>query len=302
MPTQKGSAITIGKTQSIISVKPNEKNCSIARIEDFFITTDSIVAKATIITNGETRSLEINWGDGEQDTLSSTDLQRIVPQPINPDPLPPGTYELYHKYGVSYREIGEQTYPKAKEYTVTLFTRDANGELDFKLNQITITPKYKINFYRLYVGNKNECDNGTSLNEFTTVQTVGGEIRNTWDWTSSDNFFFQNPAHGFDGSQLTQVYEVTDLNPFSQPVIDSVWFKFTEHDWRYDEKGSLSYPTSLSSYLTDMEEDASGRLEGEIYMSDSSFFGFSCTLMYVVDWEIKLLAPIPTYTSPLVIV
>ena len=302
MSSKKVSPQTSNEMQPAISVKPKEQRYSIERIESFLITTDSVVAKATVVTSGETRSLEIDWGDGELDTLNLNDLNRVAAvSPIpNPDPLPPNTYEFYHQYAVSYIDVREQLFPKAEEYLVTLFARESNGEFDFKAKPITIRPKYKINFYGLTVGNKNQCDGGGS-NEFSTTQTVGGEVRNQWDWTSSNDFLFTIPTHYLDGSQLALVFEVTEISGSPQPNIDAVKFSFTEEDRWYSETGSVSYPKNLPFYRKDMEEYASGRLEGSFQIRDSSFFGFSCTLLYGVGWEIKLLAPIPTYTWPVAI-
>jgi hypothetical protein len=302
MSSKKASVQTFENAQPIISVKPNKRECSIERIVSFFVTTDSVVATATVITDGETRSLEINWGDDEQDTLYLHDLnQTVIVFPISdPDPLPPNTYVFYHKYAVSYSDVrfGELC-PIAQGYTVGVFAREKNGEFDWRPREITITPKYQINFYGLSVGNKDTCDNNS--NEFTTVQTVGGEIRNQWDWISSNDFLFTVPTHRLDGSQLSQIFEVTE-NISPQPLIDVVSFSFTEHDRWYDETGSLYYPKNISFYRKDMEEYASGRLEGSIVLSDRTpVFPSSCHLLYSVGWEIKLLAPIPKYTWPVAI-
>lgn len=287
----------------MIAVQPNEYNRSIERVESFFVTTDSVVAKATVTTNGETHSLEVDWGDDERDTLVLDDLDQGVS--AFPDsssgPLPANTYEFYHTYTVSYRSLGGQQYPQAQDFWVSLFAREPEGEFDFRLKLITIKPKYKISFYGLSVGNKDKCDGTNDLNEFATVQTVGGQVVNEWDWKSSNSFLFATPTHGLEGSQLAQVFEVGETSSYPQPTTDLVTYRFAEKDKWYDEIGYLSYPNGLSFYRKDQDEYASGRLEGSFQIRDKSFFAFSCTLMYAVDWELRLLAPIPKYTWPVAI-
>ena len=38
-------------------------------ISSFKITTDSIVAKATVVTDTTTKRINIDWGDGQNDTI-----------------------------------------------------------------------------------------------------------------------------------------------------------------------------------------------------------------------------------------
>ncbi|WP_198244055.1 hypothetical protein [methane-oxidizing endosymbiont of Gigantopelta aegis] len=204
--------------------------------------------------------------------------------------LLPGTYEIYHKYAVTPANL-PNIGPASEEYIVTLRTIDFNGDFDFRLKNITIEPKYRINFYALSVGLKNQCDSG-GVNEFTVIQTVGEDVKNEWDWHPSDDFIFAIPTYRLEGSQQSQVFTVSST---SNSTIELIHFSFTERDTWYDDKGSLFYSTILSSYLNDIEENNSGRLEGTISIYDSNpLWQAGCDLFYAVDWEIGLIVPFPS--------
>lgn len=286
-----------GNTPILTVVKPNAKVRDIARVEDFFVTTESVVAKATIVTDRKTKFIEVNWGDGEKSNINIKYAKHFKLSAFDDsDSLQPGTYEFYHKYDVTYIQRGnpERNYPVTKEYTVTLVAIDSDGGFDIKFESITIAPKYRINFYGLSVGLKNDCDGG-GRNEFTVIQTIDGEIEKDWDWNPSDQFFFGTPTYRLEGSETSQIFEVrsADLNP--PPNTRRVVFSFTEHDKWYDDVGSLYYPSSLTAYLTDILESASGRLEGEFVISDNHpLWSNSCEMRYAVDWDLRLLVPLPT--------
>lgn len=283
--------ITFGNPLVKTVVKPNTRKCGVAKVEDFFVTTDSVVAKATIVTDKKTSFLEVDWGDGEKSNINIRYAKfHKIPAFDGTNSLLPGTYELYHKYAVTPADL-PSTGPAPKEYIVTLRSIDFNGDFDFRLKNITIKPKYRINFYGLSVGLKNQCDGG-GLNEFTVIQTVGEDVKNEWDWHPSDDFIFAIPTYRLEGSQQSQVFEVSNT---SNSTIELIHFSFTEHDKWYDDKGSLSYSTILRSYLNDTEENTSGRLEGTISLYDSNpLWQASCDLSYAVDWEIRLLVPFPS--------
>ena len=292
-----------GNTPILTVVKPNTKVRNIAKVEGFFVTTDSVVAKATIVTDRKTNFLAVNWGDGETSNINIKYAKYFkIPAFDGSDSLQPGTYEFYHKYDVTYhqpRYDGELRWPVTKEYTVTLVAIDSDGGFDIEFESITIAPKYRVNFYSLSVGLKNQCDDG-GRNEFTVIQTIDGEIVKDWPWHPSDNIFYHVPTYRLGDSQTSQIFEVTDegddLNPQSTRI--SVVFSFTEDDPSYDDKGSLHYPSRLQAYLRDIAESASGRFEGEIRAGDENpwplFENIGCDIYYAVDWDLRLLVPLPT--------
>ncbi|NRA55768.1 MAG: hypothetical protein HRU23_16645 [Gammaproteobacteria bacterium] len=280
---------SIGQT----AVKPRARKCNIAKVEDFFVTTDSVVAKATVISDKSISFLEIDWGDGEKSNINIRFANHYkLPAYNGTDSLNPGTYEFYHRYPVTYEDRNDRPVPQ--DYFVTLRALDFNGDFDFRLKNILIEPKYKINFYSLIVGLKNQCDGG-GTNEFSVVQSVSNEITNEWDWSPSDDFIFEIPTYRLDGSHLAQIFEVKGVN---DSLIESVRFSFTEHDQWYDDRGSLSYSFYLSTYLTTRSDNAAGRLEGTINVVDTNpFWTASCELSYAVDWELRLVVPLPTYNG-----
>jgi len=275
------------------AVKPRVKRCHIAKVEDFFVTTDSVVAKATVISDKSISFIEIDWGDGDKSNINiGFASHHKLPVYNGTDALNPGTYEFYHQYAVTYADTNDRPIPN--EYFVTLRALDFNGDFDFRLKHITIEPNYRINFYSLFIGQKSKCDGG-GTNEFTVVQSINSEIKNEWDWNPSDGFIVKIPTYRLDGSHFAQVFEVKGVNDSS---IESVIFSFTEHDRWYDDRGSLSYKRFLSNYLTTREHSASGSLEGTINVSDANpWWQATCKLSYAVDWDLRLVVPLPSYNG-----
>jgi|GEM_PF-2358082 len=294
--------MSIGQENKFISacvlnhtaIKLKQQECHVARIVDFSVTTDSVVAKAVVVTDNDTHFIEVDWGDGETNNINVGKARYFKSAAYNGDnALQPGTYEFFHRYQVSYVAAGDSILPEPKGYTVILKTIDFNGDLDLRFQPIRIEPSYRINFYRLSVGLKNQCDNG-SLNEFTIIRTLINEgSKREWSWRPSDNFFYPFPTYTIPESQIEQVFNVTENPNEEYSSIDLVSFTFIEHDKWYDERGTLYYDTILRNFLIGQQDSASGRFEGEIPLYDHSIFGSNCDLMYAVDWDLQLLVPLP---------
>ena len=100
------------------------------------ITTDSVVAKVRIVTNDATRRISIDWGDLEADNLMIRPGINLDLSPVfgEPNPLPDGTYELFHAYQ-------EQEDRGEFERHVTVRIEDSAGNVDQRSQTITLTPK-----------------------------------------------------------------------------------------------------------------------------------------------------------------
>jgi hypothetical protein len=79
-----------------VSVKPQRSQDIQASIASFSVTTDSVVATATVVTDGVMSRIVVDWGDGNRDTLNARPGHVVPPGEI--DPLPTGTYRFYHWY------------------------------------------------------------------------------------------------------------------------------------------------------------------------------------------------------------
>ncbi len=265
-------------------LKPKEKRRKIAKIVDFFITTDSVVAKATFVTDIPPLYVELDWGDGKKDIVDYR-LSHNFQHPSWGDSLPPGTYEFYHRYDVSYivnpNDI-ESVMPEPQEHVVYLKVTDSDGGIDFRTERINIVPKYRVQFYRLYIGLKSGCDPFyESGNEFSIAQTIDGELMNEWNWNPSNNFFFDRPTFALEGSQITREFEIIDPYAFSNI---NMRFQFTEDDTFFDDYADIYYSILLIN-KTD-EEYFRGRKEGTA-VGD-------CEIMFAVDYEVNLLVPLPS--------
>ena len=293
-------------SQSIFNhtaIKLRPTPCNEPRIVNFSVNSDSVVAKAVVLTDKDTHFVEVDWGDGETSRINVRFAKNFKLASFDGDnALQPGTYEFYHRYDVTYVEhihAEGVMLPAPMDYTVSCKTIDFNGQIDLSFQDLRIEPKYEINFYQLTVGLKNQCDNG-SLNEFSITQMEGGVMSKDWDWFPSDNFFFPFPTYRIPNSQVSQVYTVNNSEMPWHTFVPKITFSFVEHDDWYDDKGTLGYDNYLSYFITGQQESASGKFEGDITIIDNNpWWQSSCGLMYEVDWEIRLLAPMPV-SQPLV--
>lgn len=184
-PDQPRQADTLGSLGELIglprSLAPRPKKNIQALIVDFAVETDSVVATATIRTDGVVRRIVVDWGDGETDILNTVPGRHVAVFPPR-DPLPPGTYRLYHAYAEP---------EDRKPFTSFVLVRvdDANGP-DFRTLRITLTPRYRVTNYRTTVWLESPCDSiFESSNEFDITQLVDGVPVNQWRWEPSNNFF-----------------------------------------------------------------------------------------------------------------
>jgi len=269
-------------TELIKRVKPLPARKIIAHsLSSFDVTTDSVVAKATVITSEDTRRIFIDWGDGQNDTIN------IIPgrlgqfnvfdrQPAVP--LPKGTFEIYHAYAESENR-------RSFTHTILLHVEDTNGGDDIRLKTISLTPRYRIIHYQSRFQIPEACDVGKETQKFKVVMYLNdAEIHNY-------SLNIQNsPAgsvlwHLLEDSQLSQ-----EISADTQPdEIARIRFKFTEFDWIFNDYGQYSVTLSYT-----ME---TGVVEQAIILSDS--VSETCRINIHYDREVSLIANIPSIASPL---
>lgn len=209
-----------GGTTTLIA--PERITGTSKRIQSLDISTDSVVATATIVVTDATRRIEIDWGDGTIDVLRQRPgIISPDPPPPGTNPLPRGTYEVEHAY-----EVPDGAYPSAFDQFVFVRTDDADGGIDIRQRRITITPRYRIVHYPMSVYLGESCDLAGSV-LIKVVQSIDGEIVNRWNWSSS-NFFGPSFRFRLEGSGASLEVET--------PRVGEVWetkqmvFDFLEED------------------------------------------------------------------------
>lgn len=276
----------------LVNLLPNTKNCSIKRIVNFSVITDSVVAKAIIVTDASSRRLEIDWGDGTVEVINRRPGFGNVIQPVlGGQPLPPGNYELYHRYEASYAPgFGDSVIPTTREYVVSIRSDDIDGFVDFSSQRIFVTPRYKLVIYPFFFWLESSCDSFTDdFHHFRIIQVIEGRMNHDWDWRPSNSFFGRFQGVRLLGSQHSVEYEVPNLGVFD---FLSIRFNITEYDWIFNDH--ITFNVNIPLYHTGREEYFSERIESEA-------IGSGCTVHFDYTTEVKLLVPLPTDHTPVFI-
>lgn len=237
------------------------------------ITTDSVVATATVTPSGAMKNLFIAWGDGATSSLSSR--PGIPTPPVfgeQDNPLPAGTYRLSHAYA-------EPEDRRTFEYYILVRARDWDGGEELNFVKVALTPRYRVINYRTRVWLTGPCDSAfESTSEFDISQVVDGHERHRWHWEPSNNFFSESQAFVLEDSQLSRELTMDD------PGVD-VHFVFTETDPIQDDV--LTFYAPLSAFQqTETVRTQVGDTGGII-------FG-SCGFIATYDREVSLIVPLPS--------
>ncbi len=236
-----------------------------AVINECSVTTDSVVATATVRTSGAVRRIVVQWGDGKIDTLRvlpGVDVAVVVGVP--PNPLPPGTFKLSHAYA------GPED-RKPFDMIVIIKVEDTAGAVDFCVNPITLTPRFKITHWRTRLNLESQCDSiFEAINEIDIRMTVDNALVNAWHWEASNSIFPTTPIV-LDGSIV--IRELTLADP---SVIVS--FGVTEQDPIFDDH--VSFTTTL--HASQNSESISQVNEGD-----------GCKVRFTFDRDVKLIVPLP---------
>ncbi|MCW5516913.1 hypothetical protein [Muriicola sp. Z0-33] len=242
---------------------------------DLAITTDSVVAKVRIVTNDSTRRISVDWGDLEADTLTIRPGINIDLSPVfgEPNPLPDGTYELFH----AYQEPEDR---REFERHVTVRIEDGAGNVDQRSQTITLTPKYRMTVYQASVRLLGPCDFGGSTSEFEITQNVNGTETGRWGWKPSNNFFSDSQYFRLDGSHFAREYEVGGDN-----IYYSFVFRETDGILNADDKGTHSRSLGFQT--------ETGLIEQDVTVADPNGFG-SCKVRIRYDLEVMLIKPLPS--------
>ena len=249
-------------TRPAVVVKPQPVRPRAALIAQCSIATDSVVATATVQTTGTMRRIVVTWGDGTINTLRN--LPGVDVAVGQQEQLPPGTFKLRHAYQ-------EPQDKKPFNHIVVIRVEDAVGGVDFCVNQITLTPRYRVIQYRTRLNLESQCDSiFENTSEFDIRLTVDQQLVATWHWEPGQSII-PGDVIVLDGSLVSR--ELTAAGP---PV--QIHFSITETDPIWDDH--LSASMSLSAF--DVTESISRVTEGD-----------GCKVRYSHDREVTLIVPLP---------
>ena len=237
------------------------------------ITTDSVVATATIVPSGSMRRIDVAWGDGATSSLSSR--PGVPPQPNfgeQDNPLPAGTYQLTHAYAEP-----EDRQPFNQSVLVRVQDWSGGDELNFVT--VTLAPRYRVINYRTRVRLTGPCDpSWNSTSQFDISQVVDGQQRRQWHWEPSNNFFSESQYFVLDDSQVSA--ELTTEDPGV-----GVMFVFTESDdWSSDDVLRVYAPLDAFQETETVSSPVGNQ---------GGLFGGSCGLIATYDREVSLIVPLP---------
>jgi hypothetical protein len=273
--TPRDTRVSNGQTQSMlgkdISLKP-VKARPLADGLQLSITTDSVVATATVTPGGPMKKILIAWGDGQTSALNS---RPGIPAPVGAfgeqdNPLPAGTYQLSHAYA-------EPEDKRPFEHYALVQVQDWGGGEEINLVKVVLTPRYRVTNYRTSVRLTGPCDGpGESTSEFDISLFVDGTKTREWHWEPSNNFFGESQFFRLEDSQVSRELTVDDgYVPVS--------FHFTETDPAADETGV--FQPYLQATL--QSESVSRKVQ-----ASDGFFG-NCELIARFDREVSLIVPLP---------
>jgi hypothetical protein len=250
-------------TRPAVVIKPQPARPKAALITQCSILTDSVVATATIQTDGTMRRIVVTWGDGTINTLRNRPGLDVV---VGHEQLPPGTYKLSHAYQ-------EPQDKKPFNHVVIIRVEDAAGGVDFCVKQITLTPRYRVIQYRTRLNLESQCDSVfENTAEFDIRLSVDQQLVATWHWEPGQSII-PGDVIVLDGSLVSR--ELTAADP---PV--PIHFSITETDPIWDDH--LSAFMSLSAH--NVTESISRVTSGD-----------GCKVRYSHDREVTLIMPLPSY-------
>jgi hypothetical protein len=183
------------------------------------VTTDSVVATATIHYNGSPGVVAVQWGDG---TVNSRDPNAPVDSPRpNPHPDPPGTITFEHAY--------------APPGDGAAFTTGVTAQIGAESQAATVlvTPRYRVTQYQASLTPTLPCDSWIEqYTEWRVIRSGAAVADKTWEfdlWEPSawvgdypgQTYPFPDSIVAFEGTvdQAGSIdYQVTELDPVFDQV------------------------------------------------------------------------------------
>lgn len=177
---------------------------------------DSVIAKVRVTTARAMDQLDVSWGDGSRDTLTSPPGAPSVSEPPGwSTPLPQGVYEFLHRY-----DDGNGT---PFDHTIAVIGRDGDAT-DFAFVDVSFTPLYNVHVFPIHVRLISYCAvPWTETCKFHITQQIPGRSTKKWRWNPSNSDFSESSQYRllgseFTGERMTASEEVGAWLIFSQDV------------------------------------------------------------------------------------
>jgi hypothetical protein len=257
-----------------VQVKPQPVKPKANIIAECSITTDSVVATATLRTTGTTmRRIVVQWGDGSVNTLRHRPgIEAAIGQQSQ---LPPGTYKLRHAY-----QAPEDRKPF--DQNVLIRVEDSSGGVDYCIKTITLTPRYRVTRYHTFVALEATGDSAfESEAEFDINLFVDEEAVTTWRWIANQTLYPQWAV--LTGSIVSRELTIED-----SPV--NLKLEFVEEDPVFDD------------VISDSGILSAGGESGKVsrIAEESGALHFPCKIHVSYDQEVTLLVPLPSFGQAVV--
>jgi hypothetical protein len=216
------------------TTRPRPTTTTVPRtLESLTVTTDSVVATASVRFSGSPGAVTINWDDGTTESRNPNEPPGPRPTP-NPDP--PGTITFRHTY----------TPPVAGEAFAAAVTAQIGGES--KTVAFIVTPRYRVDLDTARFRELSFCDSDWEIwSEWTVERHVPPAPDQTWEFEGVGNIVWP-----LDGSALSLEmaagerkwvdYRITERDPIDddfgttrafvlEPVQGSHEAELNWHDW-----------------------------------------------------------------------
>jgi hypothetical protein len=151
VPIASASALPLGGSGTVLQPAATSATAP-RRLGNIVITTDSVVATATVEYDGPAGDIAVRWGDGAISRPTATPTASVPGHPATPTAA--GTFVLQHVYSAP---TAGTAFPARVSVVVT-----GRPPID---RDITITPRYRVTQYTLFFSPLNHCD--TALEEYT---------------------------------------------------------------------------------------------------------------------------------------
>jgi hypothetical protein len=191
-------------------------------LQSLAVSTDSVVATATIRYNGSPGVVTVVWGDG---TVHSRDPNGPINSPRpNPNPDPPGTITFKHAYAPPANGAG---------FTASITARIGS---ESQSAAILVSPRYRVTQYQPRLTPLMPCD--SSLEQYTewrVVRSGSAAAGKTWE------FDLWEPS-AWVGDYPGQTYALPDSIVSFEGRVDqagSIDYHVTELDPVFDQVGDL---------------------------------------------------------------
>lgn len=207
------------------------------------VNSDSVVAMLQVTTATGVDQLDVLWGDGTRDTLTSPPglyYEQQLPPNTDAPTLPQGTYTFYHRYSEGngdpiQRDIG--VYARL----ITESNTDLSSRSDSASRRVTVTPLYTVHASSVMARLTNWADAPwVESVDFRIEQRIATDVRHTWDWPAPNGEFPDTPEAMLTGSELTGYrMKASDEVPlFYRIEKDHNWLE--EIDPTFDFLGQIS--------------------------------------------------------------